>query len=138
VASVLKVHACIRRIRAEVLNARDELVALKLKTIPTLHGDHLLWIRIQIRIIVVLEDVRNHGGDVEDVYETIADHLAIALIVLTKEIEGGVVCGLINVEDELAIREDGVGSEIKGGSVERVAQRTGTGNVQTEEFRARR
>lgn len=138
VAPVVKVDTGVRRVRTEVLDAGDEVVALKLKTISTLHGDHLLRIRVQLRIFVILEDVRNHSGDVEDVYETVTHHLAIALIVLAKEIEGSVVCGLVNVKDELSIREDGVGSEIEGGGVERVTECAGTGNVQTEELWSRR
>ena len=137
-APVVKVHAGVRRVRTEVLDAGDDVVALKLKTISTLHGDHLLRVRIQFRVLVILEDVRNHGGDVEDVHKAVTHHLAIALIVLAKEIEGSVVCGLVNVQDELSIGEDGVGREIEGAGIERVTECAGTGNVQTEELRTRR
>ena len=137
-ASVVKVHAGICRVRTEVLGAGHGLVALKLKTIPTLHSDNLLRIRIQFRVLVVLEDVRNYSGDVEDVYETVADHLAIALIVLTKEVERRVIDIFVNIENELSIGEDGIGQEIKSGSIQRVAERAWSGNVQTEEFRTGR
>ena len=85
VASIVKIDTCIRRVRAHVFDSRNGRVTLKLETVATLNSVYLLRIWIQFRVSVILEDVRNECSDVEDVYETIADNLAIALIVLTKE-----------------------------------------------------
>tara|TARA_B110001452_G_scaffold237617_1_gene217593 strand:- start:326 stop:580 length:255 start_codon:yes stop_codon:yes gene_type:complete len=83
-ASIVKVDTGVCRVRTQVLDSRDESVALILKSIATLNSDHLFWVSVEVCVPIIFEDVGNQCGDVEHVDKAITYRLTVALVILTK------------------------------------------------------